>query len=322
MANPEHLRILGQGAWAWNKWRSENPNVEPDLTGHIFNCVLWIHMDFRGANFLKSSIICSELPYVDFSHAFLKEVNFNETALEEASFRCATLTWANFSHTKLNGADFNDAHLGWTTFGKNDLSQVQGLDTVNHLGPSVIGLETIYRSGGNIPEVFLRGCGVPEEFITYMHSLTGKAIEFYSCFISYSSKDEEFAKRLYNDLQSEGVRCWFAPEDLKIGERFRAQIDESIRLYDKLLLVLSENSVVSEWVEKEVETAFEKESEQEKIVLFPVRLDDTVLKTKTGWAADVRRSRHIGDFRDWKNHDAYKKAFERLTRALKAEARR
>ena len=38
-------------------------------------------------------------------------------------------------------------------------------------------------------------------------------IEFYSCFISYSSKDEEFAKRLHADLQSNGVRCWFAPEE-------------------------------------------------------------------------------------------------------------
>lgn len=102
-----------------------------------------------------------------------------------------------------------------------------------------------------------------------MGSLPGKAIEFYSCFISYSSKDEEFAKRLYADLQNEGVRCWFAPEGLKIGEKFRVRIDESIRLYDKLLLVLSENSVSSQWVEKEVETAFEKEEEQKNTVLFP-----------------------------------------------------
>ena len=109
---------------------------------------------------------------------------------------------------------------------------------------------------------------------------------------------------------------------MKIGEKFRVRIDESIRLYDKLLLVLSENSVSSEWVEKEVETAFEKEGEQGKIVLFPVRLDDAVFETRTGWAADVKRSRHVGDFREWKNHDSYRKAFERLMRDLKAEASR
>jgi nucleoside-diphosphate-sugar epimerase len=140
-----------------------------------------------------------------------------------------------------------------------------------------------------------------------------------SCFISYSSKDEKFAYQLYNDLLNEGVPCWFAPEDLKIGEKFRDRIDESIRLHDKLLLVLSESSVASSWVENEVETALEKEREQGKIVLFPVRLDKAVTELKSGWAADVRRSRHIGDFTEWKQHDSYKKAFDRLMRDLKAE---
>ena len=45
------------------------------------------------------------------------------------------------------------------------------------------------------------------------------------------------------DLQSKGVRCWFASEDMKIGDRLRPRLDETIRLYDKLLLVLSKTSV-------------------------------------------------------------------------------
>jgi TIR domain len=107
---------------------------------------------------------------------------------------------------------------------------------------------------------------------------------------------------------------------MKIGDKIRVRIDESIHKYDKLLLVLSENSVASDWVEKEVETAFEKERQQHKTVLFPIRLDDTVMHTTQAWAADIRRTRHIGDFRSWKNHDDYKKAFDRLLRDLKAES--
>jgi predicted adenine nucleotide alpha hydrolase (AANH) superfamily ATPase len=118
------------------------------------------------------------------------------------------------------------------------------------------------------------------------------------------------------------VRCWFAPEDLKIGDKFRMRIDESIRLYDKLMVVLSKDSIESEWVEKEVETAFEKERREKKTLLFPLRLDDTVIETDRAWAADIRRTRHIGDFRHWKDHDAYRKAFERLLRDLKADASR
>jgi len=47
----------------------------------------------------------------------------------------------------------------------------------------------------------------------------GEAIQFYSCFISYSTKDQVFAERLHADLQNKGVRCWFAPHDLPIGAK-------------------------------------------------------------------------------------------------------
>jgi predicted ATPase with chaperone activity len=117
-------------------------------------------------------------------------------------------------------------------------------------------------------------------------------------------------------LQANNVRCWFAPEDMKIGDKIRSRIDEVIHVHDKLLLVLSEESVNSEWVEKEVETAFEKERERKETVLFPIRLDDAVMDIKTGWPADIRRSRHIGDFTKWEQHSHYKKAFDRLLKDL------
>src|SRR6185436_4287773 len=100
-------------------------------------------------------------------------------------------------------------------------------------GPSYIDINTLYKSRGNIPESFLRGCGAPDTFITFVRSLVNAAIDFYSCFISYSNKNHDFAERLYADLQNKGVRCWFAPEDLKIGDRFQERIEESIRIYDK-----------------------------------------------------------------------------------------
>ena len=60
-------------------------------------------------------------------------------------------------------------------------------------------------------------------------SLVGslKPIDFYSCFISYSNKNQDFAERLYADLQAKGVHCWLDKEDLKIGEKFRSCIDEA-----------------------------------------------------------------------------------------------
>jgi hypothetical protein len=197
---------------------------------------------------------------------------------------------------------------------------IKRLETIKHEGPSSLSINTIYLSEGDIPEVFMRGTGTPDIFIEYMHSLVGKPIEFYSCFISYSSKDQDFAQRLYNDLQGNNVRCWFAPEDLKIGDKFRVRIDESIRLYDKLLLILSEHSVRSPWVETEVETAFSKEHKTGKFALFPVKLDNTVEETEEAWAATIHRTRHVGDFTRWKEHDEYQKGLERLLRDLKQGA--
>ena len=73
----------------------------------------------------------------------------------------------------------------------------------------------------------------------------------------------------------------------------------------------------SDWVRDEVECCLEREAREKRIVLFPVRFDDAVMRTKQAWAASIRRQRHIGDFRNWKDHDTYKKSFERLMRDLK-----
>ena len=303
-----------------------------DLRGVNLNYAKLSGSDLRRARLGGASLHGAEL------QADLRTANFRETLLEQANlvggdlrgadFHYAYLDRANLRGADLGGADmrgarfgrcdFTEVCIGYTVFGFNNLSEVKGLDTVSHRGPSTIGIDTIYESKSNIPEVFLRGCGVPEDFIVYMRSLVGKAIEFYSCFISYSSKDDAFAQRLHADLQQQGVRCWFAPEDLKIGDKFRTRIDESIRIYDKLMVVLSENSIRSRWVEEEVEAAFEKEDKQKKLVLLPIRLDDAVMETDQAWASNLRRTRHIGDFRAWKDHDQYQKSFDRLLRDLKA----
>jgi hypothetical protein len=138
--------------------------------------------------------------------------------------------------------------------------------------------------------------------------------------MDYSSKDEACAKRLYDDLQGNHVRCWFAPEDLKWGERIRTSIDEAIRFHDQLLLILSKSSEASGWVEREVKTALAKERKEKRTVLFPVRVDKAVFESPFDWATEIRHERNIGDFTRWKNHDDYEKAFSRLLRDLKSEA--
>ncbi|MDQ2713153.1 MAG: toll/interleukin-1 receptor domain-containing protein [Acidobacteriota bacterium] len=166
----------------------------------------------------------------------------------------------------------------------------------------------------------MRRCGLPETLIEYLPSLITEPVQFYSCFISYSVRDQDFADRLYVDLQIKGVRCWFAPEDLKIGDRFRQRIDEAIRLHDKLLLILSEHSVQSDWVREEVESCLERERREKRLVLFPVRVDEAIMDATEAWAASIRRQRHIGDFKEWKKHDSYQSGLCRLLRDLRPNA--
>jgi hypothetical protein len=138
------------------------------------------------------------------------------------------------------------------------------------------------------------------------------------CIIGYSSHNQAFAERLNADLRAKNVRCWFAPEDLKIGDAFQERIEDSIRAFDKVMIVLSDASVHSRWVEREVNAAREREDREKRAVLFPIMIDHAAMTATQPWAADIRRTRHIGDFQGWEEHSSYLKSFERQLRDLKA----
>jgi hypothetical protein len=314
MANPEHVEILKQGVDVWNKWIEEIYEAEENITVADLSQV-----DLSGANLYKADFSRANLSKADLSDANLIEAKLSEADLSGANLFKANLFRTNFFRTNLLGTNLENTWFSGTQLSDIDLREVENLKKILHFGPSCIDISTIIRSKGNIPEAFLRSCGIPENFIQYIPSLVAQPFRFYSCFISYSNKDQDFAERLYADLQNKGVRCWYAPEDMKIGDKIQGRIDQSIRVHDKLLLVLSENSIDSEWVEDEVESAYEQEQKRNTTVLFPIRLDDAVMDTKKAWAAKLRRSRHIGDFTNWKDHDSYQIAFDRVLKDLKAE---
>ncbi|GHO94904.1 hypothetical protein KSF_049520 [Reticulibacter mediterranei] len=307
---------------------------------HLSNPSFWdTHFDsvnFRGANLRNANFSYANLSSSNFSDANLSDANLRRTNLNDADLRGIRLMKADLSSSNLReadlrnsnlrgadlrGADLTKAIVAWTIFGDLDLRNVTGLENIEHTGPSTIGMDTITRSEGDIPVSFLKGAGVSDGLIEYAKSLIGRAIDYYTCFISYSSQDDAFAERLYADLQNEGVRCWFAPHDMKIGDKIRPRIDESIRLYDKLLLVLSKHSIDSQWVEHEVEMALAKEQNTKQMVLFPIRLDKAIMEmSQDGWPSEVRHTRHIGNFEHWKDHDKYQVAFTRLLLDLQARS--
>jgi hypothetical protein len=106
-----------------------------------------------------------------------------------------------------------------------------------------------------------------------------------------------------------------------MGGKIIDAIDEAIRLRDKVLLILSEGAIASGWVEGEVTRALDEERTRKQLVLVPVRLDDAVMQTSEGWARLLRGQRNIGDFSGWKEHDSYRKSFDRLMRDLTVKPR-
>jgi TIR domain len=129
-------------------------------------------------------------------------------------------------------------------------------------------------------------------------------------------------------LQHQGVRCWFAPHDVQGGKKLHEQIDDAIRVHEKLLLVLSPNSMASKWVKIEVRNARKRELSEKTRVLFPVRLasyealrDWHLFDADEGedLATEIREY-YIPDFSDWKNHDSYQKEFDKLLRDLRMDS--
>jgi uncharacterized protein YjbI with pentapeptide repeats len=349
MPNQEHLAILEKGVRAWNQWRQENPTVVPNLNNAdlLYAELSGINLgradlgsvklagaNLSGANLLGASLSSARLRATNLRSANLGLTYLAGATLQSAMLADAILTGADlfetdFRKTELVGTDFTGAIMNATDLTQTSLSGAKGLANVEHHGPSIIGIDTIYLSHGRIPEAFLRGCGVPENLIHYIPSLVDseEGMQFYSCFISYSGKDEDFTRRLHSRMREAQLRVWFAPEDIQGGKKLDEQIESAIRVYDKLLIVLSKASLRSEWVMKELRKAFETERRSGKRKLFPVRLTD--YRTLKRWEchdsksgkdlAEELRQYFIPDFSNWKDHDQFEAAFGRLLNDLRAD---
>lgn len=114
---------------------------------------------------------------------------------------------------------------------------------------------------------------------------------------------------------------------MKGGRKLHDQIFRAIQIHDKLLLVLSENSMKSEWVTTEIRRARKVEREENPRKLFPIRLINFEAIQKwecfdadSGKDLAVElREYYIPDFSNWKDHDAFKAEFAKLLRDFRAE---
>lgn len=277
--------------------------------------------NFSYSNLSFANIDNSNLSYANLTAADLLSANLYGANLSSANLNTARLIGTNLTNAKLNYTNLTEVGCGHTVFANVDLSTAKSLDTIRHKFFSTLGIDTIFQSKGKIPEKFLRGCGVPETLITFLPSMLEEAIQFYSCFISYSHADKEFAKRLHDRLQGEGIRCWLDEHQLNPGDKLHSTIYEAIRLYDKVILCCSETSLKSWWVEKEFENVIAKEEDFHEPLLIPVALDNYLFEQSADewFIGEIRKKRLVQSFENWKDHDAFEAAFAKVVKALRTD---
>jgi uncharacterized protein YjbI with pentapeptide repeats len=325
--------------------------------------LLFPGINLRGANLQKAT-------FVDVPTRILAEQGFlkadpTDLILNKADLTRADLRGINFSgqggtrvflygaildSTNLAGADLTGTHMGSTILADLDLREVEGLEEIGHFGPSHITTGTLSKSEGRIPTAFLRGCGLSDweiemsslysparteaettDLIYRLSAARGtKAIQFYSCFISYAHADKQFARLVYERLQAAGIRCWLDEKQLQPGRDIYDEIDHGIQLRDKVLLCCSKRSLTSWWVDNEIGVALEKEQRITKeqgrkiLAIVPLNLDGYLFSSEwnSGYRHQIRR-RVAADFTAWNTDpDKFEHEMENLICALVADDRR
>lgn len=115
-------------------------------------------------------------------------------------------------------------------------------------------------------------------------------------FISYSSNDKEFARKLVSDLFDLEHEPWLDEWEIKVGECIPSKIEHGVSEADYVVVILSPSSVKSGWVEREWKTKYWEEIEKNKTLVLPILIEDCrippLLKTKK--YADFRENYAIG----------------------------
>ena len=172
--------------------------------------------------------------------------------------------------------------------------------------------------------------GAPEDSVNYQRTITASADRFYTCFISYSIKDQAFTERLQDDLQTQGVRCWYFPADSlggnwvpriaspdEVGLWIGEDVDRGIRYYDKLIVVCSGDSLASERIRDEIIHGVQKQSETGRWLFSPVAISDAAYDRRNRYVRGLRLWRHVMfDFRGWEDPQVYRSALDRLIQDL------
>jgi hypothetical protein len=197
------------------------------------------------ANMASSKLGGCKLYGSDLSNTNLRFADIQGTDLRRASLRGAILSQATIIGGRWDDVDFVRATFGYTIFANVNLSNSKNLDTARHEASSTLGMDTILKSGGSLPDNFLLGCGLPPSVITQIHSIFASQSEN-KVFLSYTYGDQEhnrWVDKLAHTLNALGIFVFFDKWDVAPGDSITKFMDTGIGQSKCGLFVFTPESV-------------------------------------------------------------------------------
>ena len=111
--------------------------------------------------------------------------------------------------------------------------------------------------------------GVKHKEQRHKESKTDKVV-----FLSHSSKDKPFIRQLAADLTKEGILVWLDEQQINVGDSINEKVSQGLAESDYFIIAMSDNSIQSEWVKRELNSALINEIESKKVRILPIKLSD------------------------------------------------
>lgn len=258
--------------------------------------------NLRGANLSRANLDRANLTGADLTGAILNGTALTRANLTDVIFRESDFYEAVFNSTPMSGADFTGSIMGYTVFQNCNLNGALGLDSVRHDAPSTLGVDSLFRSGGSIPEAFLAGVGSPQYLAAFQQSISEAQELSNDYFIACAAADVPFATKLQDDLRANGARCWIFPENARgsalVDRRSTSEeeeIERWIRHYDKLIVVCTSAGFGSETIRNDIIAAREAQDSRDQWVLFLVAGDGFMNSPRDRYARELSAAFKVFD---------------------------
>ncbi len=285
-------------------------------------------VDLKGANIAFSNLSYADLERADLSGTDLSQTDLSWANLSGANLRNARLVGANLDMADLSGADLQGAVIinakmsstslsrakcGLTTISNCDLTGVIGLGEITHAGPSMIGLDTISRSKGQVDARFLDGAGVPQLLVEAQEALRNSMATYKRVLLVGSVNDGDFADKIKSALAVAQVPSWVISADDEESLTSGSTNLDSAVYYDRVIILCTVASLENPLTSRNFSSLVSNPGPTVRDSIITVATDDVFYQREDRLCVGLREGKVV-DFRGWDDEVRFKEALSALIR--------